>query len=97
MVKSGTHDEAQALIDETHSGTLKTLMRLFDETPKILAEINREMVIVLRNGSCLLGVTADAVESVEAIHAETVAAIQVPKRSPESNLVMQAARTTNWS
>ncbi|MCX6538218.1 MAG: chemotaxis protein CheW [Acidobacteria bacterium] len=93
MVKAGRFDEAHALIDQAHRGTLATLMQLFDETPKILAEMNREMVIVLRDDHCVVSVTADAVESVEAIRPDTVAEIQLPNGSRGSGPVTRTART----
>jgi chemotaxis signal transduction protein len=93
MVKAGRIDEAHALITQAHSGTLAMLMQLFDETPKILAEMNREMMIVLRNDHCVVSVTADAVESVEAIRPDTVIKIQLPDGSCGSGLVTHTART----
>jgi len=93
LTRAGRDDEAQTLIEQAHRGTLATLLQLFAETPKILAEMNREMVIVLRHGQCVIGITADAVESVEAIKTETVAEIQLSNGSGASGLVTHTART----
>lgn len=93
LVKAGRVDEAQALIERAHRSTLATLLQLFDETPKILAEMNREMVIVLRDDDTLVSVTADAVESVEAIKPDTLAEIQLLNGSRGSGFVTHTART----
>jgi purine-binding chemotaxis protein CheW len=93
LVKAGRFDQAHALIEQAHRGTLATLMQLFDETPRILAEMNREMVIVLRDEHCVIGVTADAVESVEPIRPDTVLDIQLPNGSRGSGPVTRTART----
>jgi purine-binding chemotaxis protein CheW len=93
LVHKGRIDEAQALIDHARNTTLATLMQLFDETPRILAEMNREMLIVLRDGERLVSVTADAVESVEAVKEESIAGIQLPDDGLSSGLVTRTART----
>jgi chemotaxis signal transduction protein len=93
LVRKDQSDEAHARISHAHSTTLATLMQLFDETPKILAEMNREMLIVLRDGEHLVGVTADAVESVETIKQDSIADIEVPNGDGGSGLVTRTART----
>jgi len=93
LVKKARHDEAQSLIEHARNTTLATLMQLFDETPNILAEMNREMLIVLRDGERLLSVTADAVESVETVKEESVAEIQLPSDGRAAGPVTRTART----
>ncbi|MBP8274218.1 MAG: chemotaxis protein CheW [Acidobacteria bacterium] len=94
MVRKGQHEDAHQLILVARDTTLATLMRLFDETPKILAEMNREMLIVLSDGQQFIGVTADAVASVEPISQETIADIALPAAARANGLVTQTARTT---
>ena len=94
LVRQGRADDAHAVIDHARSTTLVTLMQLFDETPKILAEMNREMLIVLRDGDHIISITADAVESVEAVSAESIEPIQVPRAAYGGTcVVLQTART----
>lgn len=93
LVKRNLHDEARALIARARTSTLATLMQLFDETPTILAEMNREMLIVLADGQQLIGVTADAVESVEPIQPETIGDIDLPREARGRGPVTQTART----
>jgi len=93
LVRTGRHEDAQAQIATARATTLATLLQLFDDTPKILAEMNREMLVVLRDGQRLVSITADAVESVEAIRPDTVAAIHLPGGAPADCLVTQTART----
>jgi len=93
LVRDKRHDEAAALIEQAKHGTLATLMQLFDETPKILAEMNREMAIVLRNEHTVVSLTADAVESVEALRPGTKTEIALPNGARASGPVTHTART----
>lgn len=93
LVKRQQYEQARELIGQARDTTLATLLRLFAETPKILAEMNREMLIVLSDGQQLLGITADAVESVESIDRSTVVEIDLPSGTNQFNLVTQTART----
>ena len=93
LVRQNRTDDARALIAKARVTTLATLMQLFDETPKILAEMNREMLVVLSDGEQLIGVTADAVESVEPVLQETVADIDLPREARGHGPVTQTART----
>ena len=93
LVSRKQHAEASALIEEAHHGTLATLMQLFEETPKILAEMNREMLIVLKGNNAVVSVTADAVESVEPIRYDTIIDVQLPNGQRATGPVAQTART----
>jgi chemotaxis signal transduction protein len=93
LVRQGSSDKALQLIDGGRETILATLMQLFDETPRVLAETNREMVLVLQGARRRLGVTADAVESVEPIRPESLAAIQGLGSATSTGLVSRTART----
>jgi chemotaxis signal transduction protein len=93
LVKAGKLDEALELIGHAHSGILVTLMKLFEETPAIMAAMNREMAIVLRGSNRVLGITADTVESVEAIKPDTKGPIPGLVGANPSSLVTCTART----
>lgn len=93
LVKAGRHEDATARIATARRTTLATLLQLFEDTPKILADMNREMLVVLRDGQRLVSITADAVESVEAIRPDTITPIHLPGGAPADCLVTESART----
>jgi len=93
LVKEGHTEDAHELVARARQTTLATLIQLFDDTPRILAEMNREMVIVLRDDHALISVTADAVQSVEAIKPETLQELQLTDGVCGSGFITHTART----
>ena len=53
--------DAHALVAQARQTTLASLLQLFAQTPQIFEEMNREMLLVLRDGQQMLGITADSV------------------------------------
>ena len=93
LVARGETEQAMETIRHGRDTILSSLIQLFDETPRVLAETNREMVIVLKGTSRMLGVTADAVESVEAIKPETLEPIGGLGPEHPDALVTRTVRT----
>lgn len=71
---SGKSDEAFRLIERRKSGELATMIKLFDNTRKILKDTQREIAIVLTSGRNRLSVSADSVDSVERIDSSSIEA-----------------------
>jgi chemotaxis signal transduction protein len=93
LVRTGTTAEALQVIEACHRTVLANLLQLFDDTPRVLAETNREIVLVLRGARRRLGVTADTVESVEPLNPGTVSEIQGLGSAASTGLVSRTART----
>lgn len=72
LMKAGKREEALTLIEYERSRTLEQLVGLFAEAKQILRDTLREIIIVLNNGQRTLGVTVDAIESVEYLKEGTI-------------------------
>lgn len=70
--ESGNFQEALAILAKLRSCELAMLVRLFEESRKILKDIRREIVIVVKRGAKQLAMSVDGVQSVEHIPCENI-------------------------
>jgi len=93
MVKKGRKEEALKLIESEKKGTLAILVGLFAEAKKLMRETLREIVIVLRHNDRTVGLTVDAIESVEHLKEGSIDAIQGLAAQLKDGLVTKTGKT----
>jgi purine-binding chemotaxis protein CheW len=72
QAQAGDFEAALQLIEARRNRELAGLIKLFEESRRILAEGNREVAIILSRGGDRLAFTADLVEAVEHIPQESI-------------------------
>ncbi len=92
LARAGKDADAHALVAQARQTTLASLLQLFAQTPQIFEEMNREMLLVLRDGQQMLGITADSVESVEPLRLDSMAPIELGAGAA-NGLVCRTAKT----
>jgi chemotaxis signal transduction protein len=72
LLRAGQKDAALNLINNRRNRELAGLIRLFDESRRVLRDLHREMAIVLSSPHGWMCLTADAVEAVEKIEPASI-------------------------
>ncbi|MBI5178550.1 MAG: chemotaxis protein CheW [Nitrospinae bacterium] len=93
MVKKGQREDALKLIERERKGTLGLLAGLFAEAKKLLRETLREIVIVLNYEGRTVGVTVDAIESVEHLKEGSIEEIHGLAAQLKDGLVSMTGKT----
>jgi len=91
----GEHNKAKAIIQRTEQGDLRTVVNLFEEARTAFRESQKEVAIVLTDGSKHLSLTVDSVASVEAIAEDTIADAPAEMGRVESDLLRRVAHRAN--
>jgi hypothetical protein len=76
LMTQGLTDRAEALIEETRSGTLARLVALFAELRSRMSESKREIVLIVEDSGKSFAISADAALSVEKLAAGSIAALE---------------------
>ncbi|MGO8699429.1 MAG: chemotaxis protein CheW [Limisphaerales bacterium] len=72
MAENGNFEQALAILEKRRTRELAGMIKLFEESRRILEETKREIVIVVRNGFKQFGMSVDGVQAVENIPVENI-------------------------
>ncbi len=91
----GEFIKAEEIIEQTRTGDLGIVTKLFEEVREAFAQSQKELAVVLSDGEKHLALTVDSVASVEAIDEKNIEDMTSVMGNINSEFIRKVARKTN--